>query len=729
MTAKINSAAVLKNKIAGFVVALIGNPNAGKSTVFNALCGYRQKTANYPGATVELKSGDLKIQNHHLKVLDLPGLYSFQATSPDEKIALDVLLGHSPATNHKKPDLILNIVDVSNLKRNLFLYTQLSEMQIPVIMVLTMHDILEKNKQNINIKKLEKQTGIPIVIVHSGNRNEIQELRNKIVELLDHPVLPRQTIVLPGELEKAVNNTYSQFKNKAISRPDVLMSLMGIQTEINSIEFKKTIQKNIHEIRKKNIHPATLTIRRYKWIDSCLKKIDAVNLETKPDRFINKLDDFLTHRFFGMLAFITIMFLVFQSIYSWSGPVMDYIDFIFSWLGSQVAVYLESYPIIQSLVRDGVFAGIGSVVVFLPQILLLFLFISILEDSGYMARAAFLMDRLLGWAGLNGRAFIPMLSSFACAVPGVMAARVMPDERARLTTILVAPLMSCSARLPVYVLLIGALIEPEFGPIAAAGSLFIFHILGLLVALPVAFIMNKGVLKTPGIPFLLELPDYRMPELRNVSYRVFYAGFKFLKQAGTIIFAMTIIIWAMSYFPRPEVIKTQIESSYTSQLENEKSKPEKIRIEQEMQNQIASTYLEQSYLGRIGFLLQPVFAPLGFNWKITVGIISAFPAREVIIATLGIIYNVGDADEQSGSLRERMLADRNQDGSKVFTPLVAFSLMIFFALSSQCMSTLAVVYRELKSWKWTGFLFTYMTILAYISSLIVYQAGVILGLD
>ena len=348
------------------------------------------------------------------------------------------------------------------------------------------------------------------------------------------------------------------------------------------------------------------------------------------------------------------------------------------------------------------------------------------------------MDRLLGWTGLNGRAFIPMLSSFACAVPGVMAARVMPDPRARLTTILVAPLMSCSARLPVYLLMIGAFIEPHFGAGWAALTLFGMHALGLIVALPVAYFLNRGVLKTPSIPFVLELPAYRWPSLFNVGFRAYEASKKFLMRAGTVIFAASIVIWGMSYFPRPESIATNIEQKYAPELSAlqaagesaESATNPREELQMRIDNEISGAYLEQSYLGRLGHAVQPLFAPLGFDWKISVGILGAFPAREVIIATLGIIYNVGaSVDEESDSLKQRMAAEIRTDGTPVYTPLVAVTLMVFFALCSQCMSTLATVWRELNSGKWAAFLFVYMTGLAYICGLAVYQTGRWFGLQ
>jgi len=437
------------------------------------------------------------------------------------------------------------------------------------------------------------------------------------------------------------------------------------------------------------------------------------------------IDRLLIHRFFGLAIFAAVMYLMFQGIYTWAGPFMDGIEASFGWLGGLSEGWLAGMPMLQSLIADGLIGGVGSVVIFLPQILILFVFVAFLEDSGYLARAAFLMDKLIAWTGLNGRSFIPMLSGFACAVPAIMAARVMPDPKARMATILITPLMSCSARLPVYVLLIGAFIEPELGAGWAAFTLFAMHGLGLLVALPIAWFLNRSLLKTPATPFVLEMPPYRMPKWRNVLFRSAQAGKNFLAKAGAIILACSIVIWALSYFPRPDAVRENIEARY--QQQTAASVEAQAELTRRMENEIAGAYLEQSILGRMGKAVQPLFAPLGFDWKISVGILGAFPAREVIIATLGIVYNVGEADESSPNLRTKLQEERGSDGRPVFTPLVAIALMVFFALCSQCMSTLAVIRRELNSWGWTLFVFAYMTVLAYLFGLGVYQIGGWLG--
>jgi ferrous iron transport protein B len=472
---------------------------------------------------------------------------------------------------------------------------------------------------------------------------------------------------------------------------------------------------------------------RYGWAQNVVDQVERRE-ETGPS-LTDRLDGFLIHRFFGLIIFAGIMFLVFQSIYTWAVPFMDLIDFLFVSLSAGVGSLFEDMPVLQSLIADGVIAGVGSVVIFLPQIIILFLFVAVLEDSGYLARTAFLMDKLVSWTGLNGRAFIPMLSGFACAIPAIMATRVMPDPKARMATILVTPLTSCSARLPVYLLLISTFIEPRFGAGWAAFCLFAMHALGLVLALPIAWLLNRKVLKSRPLPFVLEMPSYKMPKAGNVLYRAGQAGGSFLRQAGTIIFACSILIWALSYFPRSPSIEEPIEAEYAvkiAALGQEDLSPEELaermeRLDEEKSSAIAGAYLEHSYLGRAGKAVQPVFAPLGFDWKISVGVLGAFPAREVIISTLGIVYSLGEVDETSTGLKDRLKTETNEKGEPVFTPLVAVTLMVFFALCSQCMSTLATVRRELNSWKWTAFLFFYMTLLAYLGGLIIYQGGRLLG--
>jgi ferrous iron transport protein B len=427
----------------------------------------------------------------------------------------------------------------------------------------------------------------------------------------------------------------------------------------------------------------------------------------------------------GLAVFVGVMYVVFQSIYTFAGPLMELIEGVFAWMGERVQPLVSGHPVLESLVIDGLIAGVGGVVVFLPQILILFFFISVLEGTGYLARAAFLMDRLLGWAGLNGRAFIPLLSSFACAIPGIMAARVMPDPKARLATILVAPLMSCSARLPVYVLLIGAFIEPQFGAFWAGFALFAMHFLGLLVAIPVVYVLNRRVLRGTRLPFVLELPPYQLPKWRDVWLAMYFRGKLFLKTAGTIIVAMSLVIWALSYFPRSEADVARYEASFDAAAHSEATDEE---LAAARDQHVQSELLRHSYLGRFGRAIEPVFTPIGFDWRISTGILAAFPAREVVVPSLGILFGLGgDADEESSDLRRAIQQATWPDGSRLVTPYTAVGLMVFFALCCQCMATLAAVKRETNSWKWPTFMFVYMTALAYLGAWLVHLVGIVSG--
>ncbi len=435
----------------------------------------------------------------------------------------------------------------------------------------------------------------------------------------------------------------------------------------------------------------------------------------------DKIDLILTHRVFGLLIFIATMYLVFQSIYTFAQPLMNGILACFGWLKDEVSPHLAGVPVLQSMIVDGIIGGVGGMLVFLPQILILFRFVAILEGTGYLARAAFLMDRLFGWCGLNGRAFIPLLSSFACAIPGIMAARVMPDPKSRLATILVAPLMSCSARLPVYLLLIGAFIQPRYGPVGAGLALFAMHLVGLFVAIPVVWILNRKLIRGKRLPFLLELPPYQWPKWRDVWISMYFRGKIFVNTAGTIIVFMSILIWGLSYFPR-------LSDAQTAAIRHEYLAKNSAAAKADVQKSVDEAQLANSVLGRFGKTIEPVFKPAGFDWRITTSILSAFPARETVVPSLGIIFSLGgDVDEHSPDLPKALSEAKWPNGKPLFTVWTAVGLMVFFALCAQCMATLATVKRETNSWKWPLFMFTYMTVLAYIAAVAVQMIGRLFG--
>ncbi len=677
-------------------VALVGNPNAGKTTLFNALTGSKQKIANYPGVTVEQVSALLESDGVSAEFIDVPGLYSLDAVSEDEAVAVSVI-------HDKTIDLIVCVIDGSNLERNLFIYTQICALKKPIMVAVTMVDRVESKGEKIDITKLSKLLGCRVVPIVGHKEKGIALLKEAIFQELKNPtitgpVIDRTEAILPlkdrlnrmgfdlsvdelkakiQEGEPAFEHYFDQFPEL---RPDFLLAKEGLE---------------------RHLDPSA----RYGWTSKVQK--DVVSLIKKPLRAVSttdRLDLILTHRVFGLAIFVSVMYLVFLSIYTFSQPAMDLIQNGFSALGKGLGGALEGSPILKSLVVDGIVGGIGSVLVFLPQILVLFFFIALLEGTGYLARAAFLMDRLLGWCGLNGRAFIPLLSSFACAIPGIMAARVMPDAKSRLATILVAPLMSCSARLPVYMLLIGAFIEPRFGPFWAGFTLFAMHFLGFALAIPVVFFINRKILKGKRLPFLLELPPYQVPKWKDIVIAMMTRGKVFVTTAGTTILVMSVIIWAAGYFPRYKVPP--------------ETKPEVA----------AQLQLEHSILGTFGKGIEPVFKPLGFDWRISTAILSAFPARETVVPSLGILFSLGNDDEKlEKKLTKKLSEAKWPDGKPLFTAWTAVGLMVFFALCAQCFSTLATVRRETNSRKWPWIMFGYMTAFAYIGALIVRGLAILFG--
>ncbi len=660
-----------------FRVALIGNPNAGKTTLFNSLCGARQHTGNYAGVTVEKKTGSIK-GHDGIEVIDLPGTYSLKPKSADEEITSRVL--HGSATTEKKPDLAVVVLDAGNLKRSLYLCLQVQETGVPIIAVLTMNDIAVRRGFSVQLEELQKQLHFPVCRVTRASRSEIDTLAQMIA------------------------------------------SARGREAQV---------EKKARHTGEKRYQEYTIE-ERYAQIDLILRK--ALVKEVRGRTVSQKIDSVLTHRLFGLIAFTLIIGAMFFSIYAGAKPVMDAVNGFMKDTGQAARAGLHGYPVTASLIADGVIAGAGSVLVFVPQIMILFLFIAILEETGYLARAAFLSDKLLGWTGLNGRAFIPLLSSFACAVPGILSARVMPTDRARMATILIAPLMSCSARLPVYVLFIGAFIEPRFGALWAAVALFAMHLVGISIAMPLAWLLNRHVLrKTSSSPFILELPEYHLPHLQNVWRRVFDAAMNFLKRVGGIIFALSIVIWALAYFPHSQKLTRITEMQFaiekgikvtnlSSHLANIKEDQRK-KLEDELQTKLQAVHLRESYLGRFGAAVEPFFRPLGFDWKISVAVLAAFPAREVFVSTLGIIFSVNDADESPEVLGKQLIAEKKADGKPAYDAWLAISVMIFFALCAQCMSTLATIRRELDSTLWAVTVFAVMTSLAYAASFAVYQTG------
>lgn len=643
-------------------ITIAGNPNAGKTSLFNALTGLRQKVANYPGVTVESKSGEWTISDDlpSARLVDLPGLYSLDATSLDEQIARDLLLDRS----RSQADAIIMVVDATNLIRNLYLAMQLIETGKPIVVALTMFDLAERSKLKINIEGLSAALGVAVV-----------------------PVVAKQRRGLPELARAVMNAARSGYPASEPELPRLVSS--GISTADNQGAERSARQSAL--------------IKRYARIE----RIVSETVETSDGARVSvseRIDRFVTHKLLGPVILLLVMLLVFQSIFSWASLPMNLIDNVFSGLADLVRASLPA-GIFTDLLTDGIIAGVGGVVAFLPQILLLFLFISLLEDSGYMARAAFLMDRLMRAVGLHGRAFVPLLSSFACAVPGIMATRTIENPKDRIATIMIAPFMSCSARLPVYTLIIAAFFSGRtvLGIISLGAVIILaMYLLGIAVAIIVASILKRTILKAPAPPFVMELPPYRLPHPGNVGRALLSRSTVFMKRAGTVILSISILLWALTAFPRNQ---TQPNPAANG-----------------------ATQIENSFAGRAGRLIEPVIKPLGFDWKIGIGLISSFAARETIISTLSIVYNVGDnADDKSASLVETLRHAKRADGTPIWTPLTGVSLMIFFLLACQCMSTVAIVRRETNSWRWPAFMVGYMLVLAYVASFVTFQGGRLLG--
>jgi ferrous iron transport protein B len=698
----------LRTKRRQLTIAIAGNPNAGKTSLFNALTGLRQKVANYPGVTVERKEGVWALEGGQTaRLIDLPGLYSLDASSIDERIARDVLMGR--ARGLPAPDAIIAVVDATNLARNLYLITQLLEYESPVVIALTMVDMAERRGIDIDVQRLRDLLGVPVVPVVAPQRRGLNELSRAVSEAARHGATKRVQWRLSEQAEREIAALCDDGEAGPAARRRVMEELYGeeLPPDQNRRALILAARQRL-QAHDPNWWQEPL-LARYRFIERIIAEVERTK-EAKRDLTM-AIDSVITHRFFGPLILAAIMLLVFQTIFAWARVPMDLIDGAFGALAQAVHAYLPP-GLFTDLLADGIVAGVGSVLVFLPQITLLFLFITLLEDSGYMARAAFIMDRLMRGVGLHGKAFVPLLSSFACAIPGIMATRTIENQKDRLATILIAPFMSCSARLPVYTLMIAAFFSDRriFG-FLSVGALLIMamYLLGITVAVCVAWVLKRTILRGPTPPLVMELPPYRLPNPLTILQTIWSRAWLFVRRAGTVILAISIILWALANFPRvaPEGDTMQTAADRSA---------------------VESEQLKHSFAGRLGHLIEPVIAPLGFDWQMGIGLISSFAARETLVSTLSIVYNVGrEADSSSPSLIEAIRKARRPDGRPAWTPLTAISMMVFFVLACQCMSTVAVVRRETNSWRWPIFMVLYMTALAYAAAFITYQGGRLLG--
>ena len=720
-------------------IALIGNPNTGKSSLFNALTGMRQRVGNYPGVTVEKKVGRWNLsEDRELQLIDLPGTYSLSASSLDERIAVDVLTGH--VEDQPAPNLIIVVVNVENLQRNLFLASQVSELDIPVVIALNCWDVAEKKGLQIDCKLLEQRLGVPVVPTVATRNRGTEELAHAVDKALEKkPQMIRP--IWPAPVKTAMQTLYDELitqRGESLCAGELQRLIFDRKSALRErLKTSKPEQERIitnvrNQLYKEGFNPdAVESILRFRFLNPLLSDIIARQAVHKKRSRSESIDQLLLHRFWGLVVFVGMMYIVFQSVYTWAGPFMDLIEGCIGALQTIAGSALTTTPMLQSLITDGIIGGVGAFLVFLPQILVLFLFISLLEESGYMARAAFLMDKLFHWCGLSGKSFVPLLSSYACAIPGILATRTINDSKARMITILVAPLMSCSARLPVYVLFIGAFVEPGYGPTVAGITLFAMHFVGILFAAPIAWLLNRVLNKGhKHKPYVMELPSYRAPSLKNLSSRMYESGKEFVVRAGTVIFAMTVIIWALLYFPRPVEVAESVRQDFQQAFnESPESSTFTETMQAELDSRMDAAYLEQSYLGRFGKLVQPAFELAGYDWKITVGVLASFPAREVIISTLGITYALGgEIDEESHDLRNRLSQAKWESGFRTGQPVfnipVALSIMVFFALCMQCGATVAVIAKEL-NWGWAIGSFTALTVIAWLAAVLTYQIGML----
>ena len=668
---------------------LLGNPNTGKSSLFNKLTGLNQKVGNFPGVTVEKKEGIINFKNNYfVNVIDLPGVYSINSFSPEEEIVSDILL----EKNEISPDAALVISDIENLKHNLLLFTQAKDLGIPLYLVINMCDVMDKRGITLDISSLEEELKTKIFLISTRNSTGIEDLLNEIPKILD------------TDTSTLVDNNYMD-----------LETLQKIDKENNSIPLYRVWLSQINKISnlsdiKRIKHKEA--IQRYRFINKKLSK--TLNIDSKKAYDLrSKLDNIFLHPFWGTIIFISILALIFQTIFTWSSSPMEFIDQFFSNLSNYTKTVLPE-GVFTNLLAEGIITGIGGVIIFIPQIALLFMFISVLEETGYMSRVVFLFDKRLKKYGLSGKSIIPLISGVACAIPAVMSTRNIDDWRQRLITIMVTPFMTCSARLPVYLILISIVIpDKNFFIFNYQGlTLLGLYLLGVLMALISAFVFSKLIKSNFKNYGMIEMPNYKIPVLKNVLFTVYSKTKSFVFEAGKIILSISIFLWILASNGPGDNFK------YAEEIIMEKYRNKKNT--NELDYEIQSYKLENSYIGTTGKILEPILTPLGYDWKIGIAIITSFAAREVFVGTLATIFSVGS--ENIDTIKEKMSYQKKPNGQLLFNLPTGASLMVFYAFALQCMSTIAIVKKETNSWKWPAIQFMFMTIIAYISAYIVYRS-------
>ena len=719
-------------------VLVAGNANSGKTTIFNALTGARAQVSNYPGVTVTRSSRRVTLPDGSpAEIIDLPGTYSLTAHSPDEQVAVDAVHGR----HGDRPDAVVVVVDAGALERGLYLVLQIVETGVPVVVALNMIDEASAGGADFDTSRLSQWLGATVVPTVASRGEGLDALRDAVAAATR--VDRRDDVTwagFPANVEQEVSTIEQSLANAGVGsspadrRSWAIWSLLSLDSSDGSgaglpVEVRETVATIRSQSATEQRHIDQEVIgARYAWIETVVKDIRTMaRADTRT--WTHRLDNVLTHRVAGMTVFAVVMALLFEALFSWSEPMIAAIEALTSTLQDAATVVLPVGPL-RGLVVDGVIAGVGNVVVFVPQIAMLFLFIAVLEDVGYLARVAFVIDRLMGQVGLHGRAFVPMLSGFACAIPAVMATRTIESRRDRLITMLTLPMVSCSARLPVYALVTAVVFSADqrvFG-ILSVGAVVLFSMYGLSVVatLGAAAVLRRTILRGPRLPLVLELPPYRVPVWRNIVLVTWRRVQKFLSDAGTIILTMTIILWALLSFPQSAEIETRYDVARSDLADL--ADPALQTAERSRLNGLESAeQIRFSVAGRVGLAVEPLLEPLGFDWRIGVGILGAFAAREVFVSTLGIVFGIEDAEEETGTLRSSLQSARREDGSPLMTPLTGVSIMVFFVLACQCMSTIVVVRKESGTWRWPIFMFTYMSVLAYAASLTVYQTGLFFG--